>query len=81
MSYRVCLKPEKYLDDLDVEYYHSWWKNFAISELYPIDADCIIEINRLREETFRKYHFKMADGHYIEFDSEEHFTWFVLRFS
>lgn len=73
MSYEVLINPKENGVFYDC---YLWWRNFVINE-----ADSCND----RESLFRKYHFTWKDNvvgsDFIIFDSEEHFTWFVLRWS
>ena len=87
MSYPVRIKPQRYGHRDDLGHCYKWWINFIWSEIHPLSKlydydDFVVE----REKVFRKYHLTQPelgsdDDTFIYFDSEECYTWFLLRWS
>ena len=81
MSYSVRISPERYKHINELEICHQWWINFVETELEPHKVGDVIPED-IRADVYRKYHFKKLLGDdVIEFESQSHFTWFILRWS
>ena len=88
MSYKVRISPDSPLNDGLLGSCYPWWQNFIRSEIRPLFElyDQTEEFRTEREKIYLAYHLTQPklgseDDAFIYFDSEEYYTWFVLRWS
>ena len=80
MSYRVNISPNNSHQLSDA---YDWWKNFIKAELLPLhDINDDEEFFRACKEVYIRYHISWVDhGRQVEFEKEEYYTWFIMRWS
>ena len=80
MSFQVKITPDERIGMLPLGRCYPWWQNF-MDHILRTCGNSGLPIGTHRDNLFDEYHVKMINERYVDFDSEERYNWFLLRWT